>query len=132
MAAGVLLYRKHKILSMRYAILVRMGEAGLQSRIADVASRSRTFAGTGAHYRVASARRWQPFARDDLRKGTHFCPQAYCSARQYLRKCVLDSRRPEMSMTPTLKLEAVYLMDYESLEGMAASRTFRSRLGGDP
>jgi hypothetical protein len=25
-------------------------------------------------------------------------------------------------MTPTLKLEAVYLMDYESLEGMAASR----------
>ena len=32
----------------------------------------------------------------------------------------------EMSMTPTLKLEAVYLMDYESLEGMAASRQLRS------
>ena len=44
----------------------------LHRRIADVASRSRTFAGAGAHYRVANARRWQPFARDDLRKGTHF------------------------------------------------------------
>ena len=32
----------------------------------------------------------------------------------------------EMSMTPTLKLKAVYLMDYESLESMIASRTPRS------
>jgi hypothetical protein len=95
---------------MRYAILVRMGEAGLQKgslltrhiirpgfvrnghcpfliqssaslisawfakslrsilrtslncRIANVASRWRTFASTGAHYGVASARRWQPFS----------------------------------------------------------------------
>jgi hypothetical protein len=29
-------------------------------------------------------------------------------------------------MTQTLKIKAVYLMDYESLEGMTASRTPRS------
>jgi hypothetical protein len=32
----------------------------------------------------------------------------------------------EMSMTQTLKLKAVYLMDYESFEGMTAGRTPRS------
>jgi hypothetical protein len=32
-------------------------------------------------------------------------------------------------MTPTLKLEAVYLMDYESLEGMAAGVGVGSRTG---